>query len=223
MIITFLLPDKKDGEVLLCLEDCIVIKPLRNRRQSLVNKKCEECGLEAKMKRSSKYCSTNCSKIARKRKMIDRQTKIRKWYLNYKKGLCCKKCGESDYRCLELIRPGHRGCRIYSFIGRNIDKLKVELEKYDCYCANCRYLIDFGDKAYKTRTWFYRFKQSLCCERCGYSNPASLQFHHKNPDDKTCCVGTLVKLKGKNTVFAEVAKCEVVCANCHKKEHYPED
>lgn len=32
-----------------------------------------------------------------------------------------------------------------------------------------------------------------------------------------------MKLQSKKRIFAEIAKCEILCANCHCKEHYKED
>ena len=59
------------------------------------------------------------------------------------------------------------------------------------------------------------------CEICGYcKNIAALEFHHKNPEKKEFNVDmrkfsnmTLEKLE------AELEKCILVCANCHRELH----
>lgn len=56
------------------------------------------------------------------------------------------------------------------------------------------------------------------CRRCGEKNPWCLDLHHIDPADKTTEVS---KLKGTNQtqIDAEIEKCEVLCANCHRIEH----
>ena len=59
------------------------------------------------------------------------------------------------------------------------------------------------------------------CEVCGYNkNLAALQFHHRNPKDKKfgLDVRSLGNLK-METIVNEVAKCDLLCANCHLETH----
>lgn len=56
------------------------------------------------------------------------------------------------------------------------------------------------------------------CVDCGYSTcPEALQFHHRDPSTKDFRLGafngSLVRL------LAEAAKCDLVCANCHRIRH----
>ena len=56
------------------------------------------------------------------------------------------------------------------------------------------------------------------CERCGYNKSlAALQFHHKDKTKKEFWIGGLNRSWKKT--LAEVAKCELVCANCHFEIH----
>lgn len=62
------------------------------------------------------------------------------------------------------------------------------------------------------------------CERCGYNKcEGALQFHHRNPKEKEFTLSA-VNLSSKNLsmedLYAEVDKCELLCANCHSEEHY---
>ena len=60
------------------------------------------------------------------------------------------------------------------------------------------------------------------CIRCGEQDPACLDFHHRNgKDDKLGDIGTFRKF-GKARLLAEIAKCDVLCANCHRKFHRDE-
>lgn len=71
------------------------------------------------------------------------------------------------------------------------------------------------------RVWFQEYKATLCCERCGENHPACLDFHHLNPAEKDFNISEmLTKYGSKKRILEEVAKCVVLCSNCHRKEHY---
>lgn len=67
------------------------------------------------------------------------------------------------------------------------------------------------------------------CKSCGYKKcGAALQFNHIDPSTKLHHngIGRLVKGAVKMPrIKAEIAKCEILCANCHaelsfKKKHH---
>jgi hypothetical protein len=54
------------------------------------------------------------------------------------------------------------------------------------------------------------------CADCGLADPAVLEFDHVGP--KTMEVGKLVREAYRlERVIAEIANCELVCANCHRR------
>ena len=58
-----------------------------------------------------------------------------------------------------------------------------------------------------------------CCERCGYDkHPAALEFHHRNPEEKSFTIG-MVGNKSWSVIVEELKKCELICSNCHNIEH----
>ena len=62
--------------------------------------------------------------------------------------------------------------------------------------------------------------KSSGCSRCGYSKcPDALEFHHPN-DDKLVSVAESARLHSLKTLKKEVEKCILLCANCHREEHY---
>ncbi len=70
------------------------------------------------------------------------------------------------------------------------------------------------------RKWLVEYKKTLKCIRCGESHPATLTFHHKNGSEKSFEIGNALKLGvSLKRLLAEIDKCEVICANCHAKEH----
>lgn len=58
-----------------------------------------------------------------------------------------------------------------------------------------------------------------CCQACGYKKSLeALEFHHLDPSTKK--FGIAGKLMYKwDSLFAEVKKCALLCANCHREFH----
>jgi ribosomal protein L35 len=60
------------------------------------------------------------------------------------------------------------------------------------------------------------WKMAVGCMDCGYAeHPAALDFDHRDPAAKAYGVGRMVT-NGWAVIMAEIAKCDVVCANCHR-------
>lgn len=62
------------------------------------------------------------------------------------------------------------------------------------------------------------YKLSHPC-KCGEKRPVLLTFHHRDPKAKTANVSTFVKDRCLESVKREVAKCDVLCLNCHRLAH----
>lgn len=62
------------------------------------------------------------------------------------------------------------------------------------------------------------------CERCGLTSPyySVFDFHHRNPEEKEADPGTLLH-RSWETVFKEISKCMLLCANCHRIVHEMEN
>ena len=72
----------------------------------------------------------------------------------------------------------------------------------------------------KIRQWFEELKQTLACQRCGENHPATLDFHHRNPKEKEILISQAVHNGwGSERILKEIEKCDVLCANCHKRLH----
>lgn len=73
------------------------------------------------------------------------------------------------------------------------------------------------------RRWWKALKAGKACERCGETAPECLQFHHRDPSSKDLDLARVVANGwSRERTLAEVAKCEVLCANCHLKQHWNE-
>ena len=62
------------------------------------------------------------------------------------------------------------------------------------------------------------------CSKCGYNKcVAALDAHHINPETKENEINSLITRQRKWVVIKkELDKCILLCANCHREEHYNE-
>jgi hypothetical protein len=62
------------------------------------------------------------------------------------------------------------------------------------------------------------------CVKCGYNkNLASLEFHHKNPEEKESKLDLrILSNRSLEYIMNEFNKCELLCSNCHRELHNEE-
>ena len=73
------------------------------------------------------------------------------------------------------------------------------------------------------RQWWDELKTTKQCERCGEQAPECLHFHHRDPREKELeLANAIARGWSKKRIMAEVAKCDVLFANCHMKHHWEE-
>lgn len=63
-------------------------------------------------------------------------------------------------------------------------------------------------------------KKRHSCVYCGESHPACLEFHHI--DKKEGEISNMLSKYTEEEIMAEIDKCLIVCANCHRKIHWEE-
>ena len=68
--------------------------------------------------------------------------------------------------------------------------------------------------------WYRKLKENLKCEKCGEDHVACIVFHHKDPSQKEILLSLCVNQGwGPERILKEIAKCDVLCENCHRKLH----
>ncbi|HEV8469132.1 MAG TPA: hypothetical protein VGR46_05945 [Candidatus Limnocylindria bacterium] len=80
-------------------------------------------------------------------------------------------------------------------------------------------------KAHKNRQRGYRKNKELVlayllehpCVDCGESDPLLLEFDHRERASKIDAVARLAQYRPWRSVIAEIEKCDVRCANCHRR------
>jgi len=105
--------------------------------------------------------------------------------------------------------------------------------KRHCYCRPCR--ADYGRAHYLANRQRYIQKatertEALCaqnyaqlipflleraCADCGERDVLVLEFDHIG--DKQFMIGRALREKAWPEILVEIEKCEVVCANCHRR------
>ncbi len=104
-------------------------------------------------------------------------------------------CAAACKQCLTEVYKLHRA--------QNIDR-------YTNVRANYR-------KARKQQ--FDEYKQTLSCLLCPEDDPACLDFHHLDPNEKDMNVSSMAGSIPWNKLMGEIQKCVVLCSNCHRKLH----
>lgn len=66
------------------------------------------------------------------------------------------------------------------------------------------------------RKYLWNYLKNHPCTDCGEKDPTVLEFDHIR--DKDIAVSMLVKYASMSRMVTEVEKCEVRCANCHRRK-----
>ncbi len=100
-------------------------------------------------------------------------------------------------------------CREYKYL-HDYYKHKNDKEGFGCTCIECEIS---KRRDFNTRKLEF-LKNSKGCTDCGETDPMVLEFDHIDPDNKTREVSPI---RTWSTFLVEVSKCDIVCANCHKR------
>lgn len=66
--------------------------------------------------------------------------------------------------------------------------------------------------------WASTLKRQCAC--CGETDPIVLVFHHRNPKNKRYNISAMTRMRFcKKQILEEVAKCVILCCNCHIRIH----
>jgi NAD-dependent dihydropyrimidine dehydrogenase PreA subunit len=88
------------------------------------------------------------------------------------------------------------------------------------YAANRQRYIDQAAVVTRRRRlerthYLLEFFESHPCVDCGETDPVVLEFDHVG--EKSFNIGSVLSNLKWETILAEIEKCEVVCANCHRR------
>src|SRR5271166_744608 len=85
------------------------------------------------------------------------------------------------------------------------------------YHANKARFEETNRRGRKRREDELRKQKERPCTRCGGKFPSYvMHYHHRDPSTKIESVSNLINRQGpRQMIDAEIAKCDLVCANCH--------
>lgn len=69
------------------------------------------------------------------------------------------------------------------------------------------------------KAWKCDYFSTHPCVDCGEADPIVLEFDHRFGENKLFEIGALSRNKGWKAILLEVSKCDVRCANCHRRRH----
>ncbi len=185
------------------------------------------------------YTQNSSREVARVRR---RQAQTRD-YLRALRQVPCADCGRTfqphqmdfDHR-----EPESKSFRLTE--GRAMlmsrSRLATEASKCDVVCANCHRVRTYrraaaGGRAEQAsdpsaelrrkRAYWRAQARSLerlerqPCADCGQRFPShAMDFDHRDPRTKRYTISRMIGRTGTARIMAEVAKCDIVCANCHR-------
>lgn len=120
----------------------------------------------------------------------------------------CSKCGKR-YRDYEQRNSFCRPCK--RFYDREYHKTRTSYEK-----GRKQFLQEKRKR--NIRLSVRRYKASKGCAECSETDPIVLELDHRDRNDKTDHISQMIT-RGMALVriMVEVKKCDVVCANCHRR------
>ena len=81
-----------------------------------------------------------------------RVTKRRQEFYEWKRTLCCERCGYLDYRALQFHHEGDKEATIANMVGKySLKTIQAEAEKCTVLCANCHQIEHHSDGLFPYR------------------------------------------------------------------------
>lgn len=95
--------------------------------------------------------------------------------------------------------------------------------KYRSECKECHKAYVKG-KYHERKQVINEIKQECKCQKCGETREYVLDFHHIDPSQKDFTISRMsANRNNMEQIKQEIAKCIVLCANCHREFHYLEE
>lgn len=70
----------------------------------------------------------------------------------------------------------------------------------------------------RTVMYLWDYKEQRGCSQCPEKDPRCLDFHHRNPEEKSFAISHGLSNKlSIQALMKEIEKCDLLCRNCHIK------
>ena len=169
-----------------------------------------------------------------------RQRAARAFVSQYLSERCCVDCGEADARVLEFDHLLQKRANVTDMMRAGASLIRLEQEFADCavVCVNCHRVrtttrgrswrsdpasldtdarLSRGER--RNMAYLREVLMQSRCVDCGDSRLVVLDFDHVGA--KTANVTELARRGFRlDRLGAEIAKCEIRCANCHRRRTF---
>jgi hypothetical protein len=190
-------------------------------RSYMKSKRSDPAYLEKERSFQVAYREQNLSEMRSKDR--GRMARQQEW-LNGMKSDPCVDCGRTFHPSVMDFDhvAGYKFRGIGEILGYSEEIILQEIDKCELVCANCHRVRTKSRRVNrsvnKARQRFYeridalKVKPCLDCSEC--FPPESMDFDHVQEGK----IATIAQMRGNSwgTVLLEIAKCELVCANCHR-------
>jgi hypothetical protein len=155
--------------------------------------------------------------------------------LEHLSGHGCADCGEADPIVLEFDHIAEKTTAVSELVARatRLGVIDAEVAKCEIVCCNCHRRRTYQRRGV-TRTrqsaeriknwrvrrnleWLYTYLGNAHCEDCGVSDALLLEFDHIALKRKNV-MAMAWEGYGQDTIQIEMNKCEIRCANCHRRK-----
>lgn len=218
---------------------CLILQPKVNfhkkkNAKNGIRSVCKNC---RSIDRANKYVDNKEKELAynrdykknnpEKRKKTSRESAAKnlasfRLFLNKTKDVPCFDCGVKYPPCamdFDHINPSLKKFNISEAQCVRNEILLQEIEKCDIVCANCHRIREHDRNHNKISYWnqliVYEYKNVSCVDCHVNYPPYVMDFDHRNPEEKLFHISKPMS-HNKEEIIAEIKKCDVVCANCHR-------
>lgn len=144
-------------------------------------------------------------------------------FINSFKGSPCADCGKRfPSFCMDFDHVrGDKTLNLSRMKTHTRERIEAEIAKCELVCANCHKVRTESRRAKPTLSWkvkrrakFDALKAAPCLDCGGAYPPEVMEFDHVR-GQKVMSIGGMFS-QAWERVLAEVAKCDLVCAICHR-------
>ena len=130
----------------------------------------------------------------------------------------CGFCGAPYQMDFDHVDPKTKLANVATMRHASKEKILEEIAKCRLLCACCHRLrTHTPTEKPRKQTEFIRALKTHPCMDCGCTySPCAMDFDHREPALKTASLSRMLSCS-VDEILAEVAKCDLICANCHRE------
>ena len=127
----------------------------------------------------------------------------------------CTTCGLEKPVVEFAFVPARQRLHVYCRTCKSAYNRKHYLDNKAQYIRNV--MRKKGERLTVNRRLVWDYLVQHPCVDCHEADPIVLEFDHRDPQHKTAAVSQMVSDYSWERIQLEIAKCDVRCANCHRR------